>query len=179
MKNKNGYILLESLVSLGITSILVLLLYSTLMLSVNAKNLIEDKIELQQQAIDITRQIEAVIGNSKGIIEINARTSNENKYMDFKDISSIKCRYTDGKNDDGKNLEISLKENLNKVFINGLNDGISKSGGYEIGDYIDNIYIRVCKDEQCVDLILELSKNNRKYETEFSVYIRNYEGDTI
>ena len=177
MKCKKGFLLLESIVSLSLIAILVSLLYSLLFFCLNIKNNVEDKIELQQQALEITNYIEKVIGDSYGII-------NEDLSYNSKElipVTSIKCRYRNSETIDNsiKDKEISLRKDKKKLFINTLNKlGQSEQGGYEIGDYIDNLYIAVYENGRLAKIKLELSKNNQIYNTEFDLYIRNFEGDT-
>lgn len=181
MKNKGGYLLLESIISLFLISTLVLMLCSLLLLCINSKINLEDKIELQQQASEMSRHIEEVIGNSMGIISIKPVKNTQNS--DFTDVISIKCRYKDDilmTNTGIKDKEISLKENLDKLFINTVNRyGVSEAGGYEVGDYIDNLLIDISKDNKCAKIKLKLSKNKQTYETEFKVYMRNFKGEKI
>lgn len=181
MKNKGGYLLLEGTISLALTVTLVLVLNSLLFQSINIKNNIEDKIELQQQASEIQNHINGLIGNSKGIISIKTRQNMAYDNTILKDVSSIKCKYKDDTTDNLiKDKELSLKTNNNKLFINSLNSaGNSEPGGYEIGDYIDNIYIGISSDGKSADIKLKLSKNEQIHETEFKVYIRNIKGEEI
>ena len=95
MKCKKGYILIESVITLSIIMILSSIIYLILDLSLNMKSNIEDKIELQQQAIEITNYIDELIGNSKGIIGIISKEEINN----FLSVTSIKCKY---KEDDNK-----------------------------------------------------------------------------
>lgn len=176
MKRRNGFILLESIVSISIIVVLVSILYYLLFLCINIKENIESKIELQQQAIELENYIQKIIGESKGILNTEL---NQNS-IDLVSVKSIKCRYRDKytPNNTIKDKEISLKTNTNKLFINTLNKyGYSESGGYEIGDYIDNMYIALYEDGRIARLKLELSKNNQIYNTEFEIYIRNIEED--
>ncbi|MGL5347441.1 MAG: hypothetical protein ACRDA3_08815 [Peptostreptococcaceae bacterium] len=178
MKRKKGFLLLESIVSLSLIVILVSLLYSLLFFCLNMKNNVEDKIELQQQALEITNYIEKVIGDSYGIINKDLNYNSK----DLIPVISIKCRYRNGENIENtiKDKEISLKKDTKKLFINTLNKlGQSEQGGYEIGCYIDNLYIAVYENGRLAKIKLELSKNNQIYDTEFDLYIRNFEGDTI
>lgn len=183
MKSKGGYLLLDSIISLALTGTLVLILNSLLLSTINTKNIIEDKIELQQQAGEISKQIEAVIGDSMGIIGINTREITSTNSETLTEAISIKCKYRDeilNSNTNIKDKEISLKSNNNKLFINTINkNGISENGGYEIGAYIDKMYIGMSNDNQCANIKLELSKGKQTYETDFKIYIRNFKGEDI
>lgn len=176
-----GFLLLESIISLAFIMTLVLILNNLVFQSMNIKKNVEDKVELQQQAGEITKHIEDLIGESKGIISIKARGIERDNIV-LSDVTSIKCKYRDEKeNKNIKDKELSLKSN-NKLFINTLNSaGNSEPGGYEIGDYIDNMYIKISEDNKYVDIKLQLSKNKQTYETYFKVYIinSNYKDDKI
>ncbi|WP_042271947.1 hypothetical protein [[Clostridium] dakarense] len=180
MKRRKGYLLLESVISLSIIMILIGVSYYLLFFCIDTKTRIEDKIELQQQANEISKYIEEVIGNSKGIISISSKSNEEsNKLLE---TNSIKCKYKNESSSDKsiKDKEISLKEDKSKLFINTLNYlGNSESGGYEIGDYIDKMYASVYENGNFVKVKLKLSKNNQIYETEFDVFIRNFDGDSV
>lgn len=181
MKNRGGYLLLDSIISLALTSTLILILSSLLLCTINARDSIEDKIELQQQAAEISKHIEAVIGDSMGILDINTRQTTHTNNKILNNATSIKCKYRDDSlNLNVKDKEISLKSNNSKLFINTINKhGVSESGGYEIGAYIDNMYIGMSNDNKCANIKLELSKGRQTYETEFKVYIRNFKGEDI
>lgn len=179
MKHRNGYLLLESVVSLSVILILISILYYSLFFSCNIKSKLEDKVELQQQANEMVKYVEDVIGNSKGIMSINSKYPNYESEGILINTTSITCKYKDVINDkDVKNKEISLKKNSNKLFINTLNSmGHSEQGGYEIGDYIDEMYISTYEQGKFIKIKLELSKNDEKFQTEFKVSIRNFEGE--
>lgn len=183
MKNKGGYLLLESIISLSIVLTLSLVLYSLLILCINAKSSIEDKIEVQQQGLEISKSIKSLIEKSKGIIDIefdNIDNINE-EGIDFKSAISVKCKYSNEDNvnySNNKNKEISLKKGLNKLFINTLNsNNQSEVGGYEIGDYVEKMYVSKDENDKFINMKLKLKKNKEIYETKFKVYIRNFEGE--
>ncbi|MDX5727995.1 hypothetical protein SIK46_18525, partial [Clostridioides difficile] len=117
MKHKYGYLLLESVVSLSSMVIIILVLYSIFLSTINLKLKVEDKIELQQQSLEIIKSMEGIISNSMGIMNIS------NYEETFKKTTSIKCRYVDeNNNEEGiSNKEIILNERRNKLFVNSLN----------------------------------------------------------
>ena len=164
MKNKGGYLLLESIISLSIILTLSLVLYSLLILCINTKSSIEDKIEVQQQGLEMSKSIKSLIEKSKGIIDIEFdNTDNINEEgLNFKSAISVKCRYSN-ENDvnysNNKNKEISLKKGLNKLFINTLNlNTQSEAGGYEIGDYVEKMYISKDENDKFISMKLKLQK---------------------
>ncbi|MGL5693351.1 MAG: hypothetical protein ACRCXA_04680 [Peptostreptococcaceae bacterium] len=181
MNNKKGYLLLETIIALTIIVTILLVLYSILYLCLNVKTTLEDKIEIQQQAIEISKHIKSTIEKSKGIIDIKFdgfENDNEDG-VNYKSVSSIKCRYKNESNSSSvKNKEISFKRNTNKIFINTLNySNQSEPGGYEIGDYIENIYVNEAIEKEFLDVKLKLKKNKEIYKTKFKIYIRNIEGE--
>ena len=170
MKCKKGYILIESVITLSIIMILSSIIYLILDLSLNMKSNIEDKIELQQQAIEITNYIDELIGNSKGIIGIISKEAINNVLS----VTSIKCKY---KEDDNKlkDKEIKFIPSSNKLFIK----DVTASSGYEIGDYVDKILISKQNSGKIIDIKLELSKNKQVYKTNFTIDIINFKEEDV
>ena len=165
MKHKYGYLLLESVVSLSSMVIIILVLYSIFLSTINLKLKVEDKIELQQQSLEIIKSMEGIISNSMGIMNVS------NYEETFK-----KCRYLDeNNNEEGiSNKEIILNERRNKLFVNSLNGESSQAGGYEIGDYVDEMYVSITNNGQYVNIKLKLSKRSQKYETDFKIKVWNF-----
>ncbi|MCJ0222111.1 hypothetical protein JY758_00750 [Clostridioides difficile] len=170
MKHKYGYLLLESVVSLSSMVIIILALYSIFLSTINLKLKVEDKIELQQQSLEIIKSMEGIISNSMGIMNVS------NYEETFKKTTSIKCRYVDeNNNEEGiSNKEIILNERRNKLFVNSLNGESSQAGGYEIGDYVDEMYVSITNNGQYVNIKLKLSKRSQKYETDFKIKVWNF-----
>lgn len=170
MKYRNGYILIESVVTLSIIMVLSAIIYSMVHLSINIKNVMEDKIEIQQQAMEITNYIDELIGNSKGIIGVTYKE----ECNDLLSVTSIKCKY---KEDDNKlkDKELKFTPSTNKLFIK----DVSASSGYEIGDYVEKVCISKNTNSKVIDIRLELSKNKQEYATEFTIDIINSNGGDI
>lgn len=169
MKHKNGYMLLESIISISIVLTISSLLYYTLFFTSNIRINVEDKVELIQQSNEISKYMKEIIENSYGII-------NHNTSIDYTNTTSIKCRYKQ-ENINIKDKEISLKEKSDKVFINTLRqNGSSEPGGYEIGDYVDKMQIKIANNANLAKIKLNLSKNDIKLEKEFTISIRNFKG---
>ena len=95
MKNNKGYLLLETIISLSIIGTLLVVLYTSLIFCINAKSSIEDKLEIQQQGLEISKHIKSTIEKSEGIIGVTYNNLNSN---DFRGVTSIKCKYK-GKDD--------------------------------------------------------------------------------
>ena len=173
MKNKKGYLLLEGIISLFMMVTISISLYSFIFFTNKYKNSIEDNIELYEQGEEMCYQINKIIENSDGIInirDINGNTISSDT-SSFVKVNSIKCKY----NNEYRNIkdkEISYKSNK-KLFVNTLNSsGSSEVGGYEIGDYVE--FISVMIDKNKISIKLNLSKDNERYETTFKSYIRNF-----
>ena len=170
MKARQGYILLEVIVCTFIMSIIIMALYSVTISAINTKDNIEDKIELQQQAMEITNYIDELIGNSKGIIGITSKEEINN----FLSVTSIKCKYKDSSNK-LQDKEIKFIPSSNKLFIK----DVTASSGYEIGDYVDKVLISKENSDKIIDIKLKLSKNKQIYETKFTIDIINFKGEDI
>ena len=152
MKVRQGYILLEVIVCTFIMSMLIMVLYSVTISAINTKDNIEDKIELNQQAEEMEYHIKNIVENSINIINITTtdneviETLQENKTYN---VLSIKLNFkSDDENINSKNKkdnqEISFKRDIKKIFINTLyDDNSNKAGGYEIGDYVESIKIKI------------------------------------
>lgn len=173
MKNRKGYLLLEGVISLFIIVTISLSLYYFLFFSNKYKKTIEDNIELYEQGEEICFQINKTIENSDGIISIRDLNGNTiyGDTSSYIKINSIKCKYK-SQYRNVKDKEISYKSNK-KLFINTLNNsGNSEAGGYEIGDYVDFISVMIEKNK--ISVRLNLSKNDKKYETTFKSYIKDF-----
>ena len=164
MKVRQGYILLEVIVCTFIMSMLIMVLYSIIISAINTKDNIEDKIELNQQAEEMEYHIKNIVENSINIINITTtdneviETLQENKTYN---VLSIKLNFkSDDENINSKNKkdnqEISFKRDLKKIFINTLyDDNSNKAGGYEIGDYVESIKIKI-ESSKLICIIINL-----------------------
>lgn len=180
MKLKKGYILLDIVISIFIMSIIITGLYSVTFNAINSKSTIEDKIELNQQLEEMEFQIKSLVENCINIINITTidgkivESLQENQVYD---VSSIKLNFAINDNDINlqtkkDNQEINFKTNTKKVFINSLYDNNSnKPGGYEIGDYVESIKIKM-KSSKLVCITLCLQKNKINLEKEIEMFIK-------
>ena len=175
---KRGYVLLEAMVSLSIMLIIVTCLYGVIVTAHKAKNNIEDRVELSQQIEEMDYQIKNLIEGCVNIINIttvNKNVINNLEYNQVYDVSSIKLNFKTEENKDDlnlKNKEISLKEQKNKLFVNSLMDNNSSEvGGYEIGDYVKHVYIKL-ENPKLISIVLSLQKNDVALEKEIKLYIR-------
>ena len=183
MKARQGYILLEVIVCTFIMSMLIMVLYSVTISAINTKDNIEDKIELNQQAEEMEYHIKNIVENSINIINITTtdneviETLQENKTYN---VLSIKLNFkSDDENINSKNKkdnqEISFKRDLKKIFINTLyDDNSNKAGGYEIGDYVESIKIKI-ESSKLIFIIINLEKDKVTLEKEMKLFIKSNE----
>lgn len=183
MKVRQGYILLEVIVCTFIMSMLIMVLYSVTISVINTKDNIEDKIELNQQAEEMEYHIKNIVENSINIINITTtdneviETLQENKTYN---VLSIKLNFkSDDENINSKNKkdnqEISFKRDLKKIFINTLyDDNSNKAGGYEIGDYVESIKIKI-ESSKLICIIINLEKDKVTLEKEMKLFIKSNE----
>lgn len=183
MKVRQGYILLEVIVCTFIMSMLIMVLYSVTISAINTKDNIEDKIELNQQAEEMEYHIKNIVENSINIINITTtdneviETLQENKIYN---VLSIKLNFkSDDENINSKNKkdnqEISFKRDIKKIFINTLyDDNSNKAGGYEIGDYVENIKIKM-ESSKLICIIINLEKDKVTLEKEMKLFIKSNE----
>ena len=183
MKVRQGYILLEVIVCTFIMSMLIMVLYSVTISAINTKDNIEDKIELNQQAEEMEYHIKNIVENSINIINITTtdneviETLQENKTYN---VLSIKLNFkSDDENINSKNKkdnqEISFKRDIKKIFINTLyDDNSNKAGGYEIGDYVESIKIKI-ESSKLICIISNLEKDKVTLEKEMKLFIKSNE----
>lgn len=177
--NRDGYILLETSVSLFIVIFIVVCLHQVIVLSCNMKSSIEDKVELYQQAEEINCELKEVLEQSFRIIDITTvdfNTIKDIKYDNLYNINSIKLDLQENRNVYNlrtKDKEINFKKDRKKIFINTLrSDNTRELGGYEIGDYVDSIHMRL-ENKQLITIILKLKKNKATLERENKIYMKN------
>ncbi|MGN1033828.1 MAG: hypothetical protein ACI4PU_10160 [Intestinibacter sp.] len=175
---KKGYVLLEAVVSLSIILIISICLYSVVITSNNTKNNIEDRVELSQQIEEMDYQIKNLVEGCVNIINITTVDKNVIDNLEVNrlyEVSSIKLNFKTEENEGDsslKNKEISFKREKNKLFVNTLmKDNSSESGGYEIGDYVKSIYVKL-ESPKLVSIVLSLEKNDVALEKEMKLYIR-------
>ena len=183
MKVRQGYILLEVIVCTFIMSMLIMVLYSVTISAINTKDNIEDKIELNQQAEEMEYHIKNIVENSINIINITTtdneviETLQENKTYN---VLSIKLNFkSDDENINSKNKkynqEISFKRDIKKIFINTLyDDNSNKAGGYEIGDYVESIKIKI-ESSKLIGIIINLENAKVTLEKEMNLFIKSNE----
>lgn len=166
MQVRKGYLILENIISITITGVIVTTLCAILFSALNLYSKTCSTIEIQQQGLELQNHIERELNENieiKSIKMINGKNITDVDF-DERDIISIKYKPID--RDDSQGLdEIYLNSATNKVFIKRRN----AASGYEIGNYLDKLYIEKRKNGKIVNIRLQLSKNNQNYEVKFSL----------
>ena len=166
MQVRKGYLILENIISITITGVIVTTLCAILFSALNLYSKTCSTIEIQQQGLELQNHIERELNENIEIKSIKMANGKNitNEDFDERDIISIKYKPID--RDDSQGLdEIYLNSTTNKVFIKRRN----AASGYEVGNYLDKLYIEKIKNGKIINIRLQLSKNNQKYEVKFSI----------
>ncbi|SHH07818.1 prepilin-type N-terminal cleavage/methylation domain-containing protein [Tepidibacter thalassicus] len=164
--NKKGFTLMEVIVSLGLTSILLLLLFNVMFFNIKILKKTEARIEIQEQAQFIKEFIEDKLHISSGvdsIIDVNGhkiKNKNFNK-GEIKELRFILSNNIEGIYIDNKRKKMFYRRNL-------------LYNGYEIGDYVKKFNVEKISEGKGIRVCLEMEKNNEIMNVEFLVYFRNY-----
>ncbi|MDR0879856.1 MAG: type II secretion system GspH family protein [Clostridioides sp.] len=168
MKKRRGYLLLESITTLAVICIISLAMTSLLLMSSKIQNQINDEVELQQQAAEIMRSIDELISQSYGIIQMESGEVKDDEYLK---IGFIDLKYSKPGSPEDKRIYVNRDKN--KLFVTNVIDGNSKGGGYEIGDYIDGLYIKGDKSQRKIGIRLKLKKKSEYYMSTMETIILN------
>lgn len=167
MKAKEGYLMIEVAMSICIIMLIVSILYGLLFSGLSIYKKIHSSIEIQQQGMEIQNQIEKELRDGIEIVSVKTKDNKVITSKEFDTTSVISIKYKPIDRDDREGLdELFLNKNSSKIFVKRKN----AMSGYEIGDYLDNIYISKDKDGKIVNIKLELSKNIQSYFIEFTLY---------
>ncbi len=172
---KKGFTMVELLVSLGISSIVVGLIFSFFISNYKGYKSVRNNSEMHFQAQYILNFMSGKIIDSNSIS--SARVNTDNYSMTA--VRSAGVEYPVDK--------VSFKygtENENYVF-HIINNTVRYGKGekeinptVELGDYVDKMYVSVLRDEsfqnaKAVKLKLVMKKDEQMYEAFQAVYIRN------
>ncbi|WGX75766.1 hypothetical protein QJS64_17935 [Paraclostridium bifermentans] len=91
MKRREGYLILEISISMLITSIVLIVLYSLLFTSMNMYKRIYSSIEIQQQGLEIQKHMEKELSGDVEIIDVKTENSQilTGKEFEFTKVKSI------------------------------------------------------------------------------------------
>lgn len=168
MRKQQGFSLIELIISLGLMSILMLLVFNILFFSLNMYNKTEAHIEIQEQAQMLKQFIEDKLYISSGIDSIV-------------DINGSKIKTEDFEKGEIKELRFKLEEIVADIYIDKKSKKVFfkkdlRYNGYEIADYVNKINVESIDNGRGVKINLELEKNSKNMNVEFCVYFRNYNG---
>ncbi len=164
--NKKGITLIELIISLGLISVLLMIMFNIFIFSTKVYNISHSNVEIQEQAQMIQSFIENNLYASSGIesvIDKNGKKIDLNK-LDESDIKEVRF------NVDGQMCSIYHIYSKKKVFIKKN----IKYNGYEFGDYIENINIKNIDKGSGAEISLKLQKGREVINTSFLIYFRNY-----
>ncbi|SHK12498.1 prepilin-type N-terminal cleavage/methylation domain-containing protein [Tepidibacter formicigenes] len=164
--NKKGFTLIEVIISLGLTSILMLLSFNIIFLNVKMFNKTEARIEIQEQAQFIKEFIENKLYLSSGVHSVINKDGYKIKSKDFKEGEIKELRFVLSDNVEGIYIDNKRKKMFYRRNL--------MYNGYEIGDYVKKFNIEKISEGKGVKIYLEMEKNKEIMNIEFLVYFRNY-----
>lgn len=166
MQVRKGYLILENIISIGITGIILTTLYGIFFSTINMYFKVNSIVEIQQQGLELQNYIEKELNDNVEVKSIKTVNNKNIIASEFEEQDVISIKFKPINRDDSQGLdEIYLNNRTNKVFIKRKN----AVSGYEIGNYLDNLYIEKLKDGKIINLKLKLSKDNQNYEVKFSL----------
>lgn len=166
MQVRKGYLILENIISIGITGIILITLYGIFFSTINMYFKVNSIVEIQQQGLELQNHIEKELNDNVEVKSIKTVNNKNIIASEFEEQDVISIKFKPINRDDSQGLdEIYLNNRTNKVFIKRKN----AVSGYEIGNYLDNLYIEKLKDGKIINLKLKLSKDNQNYEVKFSL----------
>lgn len=134
-----GFTLIELMISIALFSIMITLIFSIFNTNMKIFNKINNKVEIQQQAIFIFNFMEEKIMESKGITiveDINGRT----KHTTNEIVNIKKIIFKNNETRDEKGYIFNL---IRDYVVGSYNlkygTGLSGIGTVEVGNYIENI----------------------------------------
>ncbi|KPU28072.1 hypothetical protein TR13x_01660 [Caloranaerobacter sp. TR13] len=170
LMNRNGFTVLELLISLAFAGLLIVMLSTLFLTNINSYNKEDIVLELQYQGQIVLNYFSDRVMEAKGIIEI-IDTNNMNSLNNDFEINIKKVIFRT--NDNGIIFEV--KSN-NKVFYG---EGLSGSATTEIADYIKSISLeplplgKTFLDADGIEITVNLSKDNFDESYSTVVFFRN------
>ncbi|MBP1927325.1 prepilin-type N-terminal cleavage/methylation domain-containing protein [Sedimentibacter acidaminivorans] len=172
MKEKNGFTLLELLVSIVLFSIIFTLIMSVFLVTFKNYKTIKNDMELQFQAQYILTFMSNKIMVCKYIELARLNTSSYLKKSNEKKISKISFRYG------SEAAECYIFENKNNKISYG-NGLASSSAHVELGNYVSEMYAcpipegEIFENTKSVRIRLVLLKDSNRYQAEQIIFMRN------
>ncbi|WP_026894113.1 PilW family protein [Clostridiisalibacter paucivorans] len=174
--NNSGLTLVELILTLGLSAILISIIWSFFINNIKAFNINETELELQYNAQVAMDKIAKEVRESIAISEIVDKDGNDIIYS--------------SKKEDVKRVIFRCNEHAmekHHIFENKLGDrlfygiGMDKSSYIEIANNISHLYIepisygKCFKDTNGINIELELDKDGYKKVLESSIFFRNHE----
>lgn len=176
MKNK-GFTMVELLVALGISSIVIGLIFSFFMGSFKGYEISKNSSELQYQSQYILNYMAEKIVNSKNISLVMADsttgysiTANRNAKVKYP-VKKISFKY----GNENENYVFHIVDNNIRYGVGGKN--IQPT--VELGNYVDGMFISLLKDEsfsncKSFKITIIMKKNEQVYEAFQAISMRNH-----
>ncbi|KXZ40076.1 hypothetical protein SAMN05661008_01281 [Alkalithermobacter thermoalcaliphilus JW-YL-7 = DSM 7308] len=165
MIKNDGFLIIELVIYLFITSIITVLLFNIFKFSINTFSKTEANVEIQQQAQFLKELIEDRVQRSKGIdsiINVNGQRVNVRNFKKGQ-IREIRLAQNDGLVGiyiDSKSKKMFLRTDMNY-------------NGYEIGNYVNKMEIENVENGKGITFILQIQKKDEIFDLEFTSYFRN------
>lgn len=171
-EKQKGFTLSEVLISIGLFSIIFSLIMSMLIINFKNYKSINDDTELQFQAQYILNFMSNKIMGSKYIEQVRENTISHLKKSDEQKINKISFRY----GYDANNC-YNFENKNNKIFYG--NGSASSGANAELGSYVSEMFVCPIPDNiifenaEVVKIRLVLLKDNRSYQAEQTIFMRN------
>ncbi len=168
LKKREGYILIEMIIFLTVSMIIIMTSYIIIMFAIHEFNTVNYYSELEEISLCVQDKIRMEISESIDIVGYDKyfNSIKDGQYTQIKRLYYI-CR-------DRENRENIVQKNISisdeKLYI-------GKKSKYQIGNYVDKIFISEEKNKNdeliAVSFRIEYKKNKVKYMSKFKVYKKN------
>jgi len=172
MREKNGFTLVELLVSIGLFSIIFALIMSVFIVNFKNYKTIKNNTELQFQAQYILTFMSNKIAESKNIELIRENTTSHLKKSNEQRINRISFRYGSGIS------QCYIFENRNNDISYGNGSATSRAN-VELGNYVSEMYACpipegiIFENAKAIRIKLILLKDDNSYQAEQIIFMRN------
>ncbi|WP_101773000.1 hypothetical protein [Peptostreptococcus faecalis] len=162
MSKKRGYITLELIAYLSIAAVVLLTIGCLLKSITRINNTILERSELEEISIVVEDRIRNELKESIGIVHMEY--TDEPIKGNYKEVSSITYDMYD--KDHKKKLI------RNEIVKSGTNLYIVNKGKYQIGNYVQKIFIDFDKNKKMKFLVI-YEKGKNSYKSHFTIYRTN------
>jgi len=172
MKEKNGFTLLELLVSIGLFSTIFTLIMSVFIVNFKNYKTIKNETELQFQSQYILTFMSNKIAECKYIELIKENTTSHLKKSNEQRINRISFRYG------SSTSQCYIFENRNNEISYGKGYATNRAK-VELGNYVSEMYACpipegiIFESAKAIRIRLVLLKDNNSYQAEQTIFMRN------